>query len=156
MANEKKQQWYNITQKNSVNPTDKILVYDGSNSRIVEVSKIQGSTNVTDEYVELTGADGNLYRVYVDNLGNAKAIKSEAFTAANPSVNDNLEPKYQALIINQMWGGGENLTGTAVSHSFIELYNLSNMELNLKGLYLWYKSGTSAAESLELKGIIPP
>ena len=156
MANEKKQQWYNITQKNSVNPTDKILVYDGSNSRIVEVSKIQGSTNVTDEYVELTGADGNLYRVYVDNLGNAKAIKSEAFTAANPSVNDNLEPKYQALIINQMWGGGENLTGTAVSHSFIELYNLSNMELNLKGLYLWYKSGTSAWESLELKGIIPP
>ena len=131
MTNEKKP-WYTITQKNSVNPTDKILVYDGSNSRIVEVSKIQGSTNVTDEYVELTGADGNLYRVYVDNLGNAKAIKSEAFTATNPSVTDNLEPKYQSLIINQMWGGGENLTGTAVSHSFIELYNLNKEELNLK------------------------
>ena len=119
--------WFTATQKGSVNDTDKILVYDGTDSRIVEVSSIRGSANVTDEYVELTGADGNLYRVYVDNLGNAKAIKSEAFTAANPSVNDNLEPKYQALIINQMWGGGENLTGTAVSHSFIELYNLSNI-----------------------------
>ena len=48
------------------------------------------------------------------------------------------------------------LSGTAVSHSFIELYNLSSTELNLKGLYLWYKSGTSAWESLELLGVIPP
>lgn len=149
-------QWYSVTQKNSVNPTDKILVYDGSVSRTIEVQLLQGSENVKEDYVELKGADGNLYRVYVDGLGNAKAIKSEAFTAVDPSVTDNLEPKYQSLIINQIWGGGENLVGTAVSHSFIELYNLNKEELNLKGLYLWYKSGTSAWESLELKGIIPP
>lgn len=155
MADERKK-WYEATQKNNVNSTDKILVYDGSNSRTVEIGKIQGSTNVTNEYVELTGADGNLYRVFVDGLGNAKAIKSEAFTAPTPNETDNTEPKYESLIINQMWGGGENLTGTAVSHSFIELYNLNKEELNLKGLYLWYKSGTSAWESLELKGIIPP
>ena len=155
MADQKKN-WFSVIQKSNVNDTDKILVYDGNNSRTVEISKIRGASNLTNEYVELQGGDGNLYRVYVDNEGNAKAIKSEAFTATNPSVNDNLEPKYQALIINQMWGGGENLTGTAVSHSFIELYNLNKEELNLKGLYLWYKSGTSAWESLELKGIIPP
>ena len=149
-------QWYSVTQKNSVNPTDKILVYDGSVSRTIEVQLLQGSENVKEDYVELKGADGNLYRVYVDGLGNAKAIKSEAFTAVDPNVTDNEEPKYQSLIINQIWGGGENLVGTAVSHSFIELYNLNKEELNLKGLYLWYKSGTSAWESLELKGIIPP
>ena len=154
MADTKK--WFEATQKSNVNDTDKILVYDGNNSRTVEISKIRGASNLTNEYVELQGGDGNLYRVYVDRLGNAKAIKSEAFTAENPNETDNLEPKYQSLIINQMWGGGENLTGTAVSHSFIELYNLNNEELNLKGLYLWYKSGTSAWESLELKGIIPP
>ena len=148
--------WFSATQKNSVNDTDKILVYDGTDSRIVEVSSIRGSANVTDEYVELTGEDGNLYRVFVDYDGNTKAIKSEAFTATPPSVEDNINDKYQALIINQMWGGGDLLSGTAVSHSFIELYNLNNTELNLKGLYLWYKSGTSAWESLELKGIIPP
>ena len=155
MADEKKQ-WYTITQKNSVSPTDKILVYDGVVSRTVEVGLLQGSTNVTDKYVELEGKDGNLYRVYVDNEGNTKAIKSEAFTSNVPSEEDNLEAKYQALIINQMYGGGDNLNGTAVSHSFIELYNLGSTELNLKGLYLWYKSGTSAWESLELLGVIPP
>ena len=127
--------WFTATQKGSVNDTDKILVYDGTDSRIVEVSSIRGSANVTDEYVELTGEDGNLYRVFVDYDGNTKAIKSEAFTATPPSVEDNINDKYQALIINQMWGGGDLLSGTAVSHSFIELYNLNNTELNLKGLY---------------------
>ena len=148
--------WFSAMQKNSVNDTDKILVYDGTDSRTVEVSLIRGSANVTDDYVELMGTDGNLYRVYVDSEGKTRAIKSEAFTATAPSEEDNINDKYQALIINQMWGGGDLLTGTAVSHSFIELYNLSKSELNLKGLYLWYKSGTSAWESLELKGIIPP
>ena len=148
--------WFEITQKANVNSTDKVLVYDGSVSRTVEVGLLQGSTNVTDEYVELEGKDGKLYRVFIDKEGNAKAIKSEAFTANPPSENDNLEDKYQALIINQIYGGGDNLSGTAVSHSFIELYNLGSTELNLKGLYLWYKSGTSAWESLELVGIIPP
>ena len=148
--------WFEVTQKNSVNSTDKILVHDGSVSRTVEVGLLQGSTNVTDEYVEITGKDGKLYRVTVGSDGKPKAIKSEAFTAATPNPEDNLELKYQALIVNQIYGGGDNLSGTAVSHSFIELYNLNNTELNLKGLYLWYKSGTSAWESLELVGIIPP
>ena len=148
--------WFEATQKNNISDTDKILVYDGNVSRTVEVGLLKGASNLTNEYVELEGKDGNLYRVYIDNEGNTKAIKSEAFTGTIPNEEDNLEPKYQALIINQMYGGGDNLSGTAVSHSFIELYNLSNTELNLKGLYLWYKSGTSAWESLELVGIIPP
>jgi len=150
--------WFEVTQKISVNDTDKVLVYDTNNqvSRTIEVGLLKGADNLTDEYVELQGKDGNLYRVFIDKEGNAKAIKSEAFTGNIPSETDNLEDKYQALIINQIYGGGENLSGTAVSHSFIELYNLSGTELNLKGLYLWYKSGTSAWESLELVGIIPP
>ena len=153
---ETKKKWFSITQKNSVNDTDKILVYDGSVSRIIDVGLLKGADNLTNEYVELEGKDGNLYRVFIDREGNTKSIKSEAFTANPPNEEDNLEGKYQALIINQMYGGGDNLTGTAVSHSFIELYNLNNAELNLKGLYLWYKSGTSAWESIELVGIIPP
>ena len=148
--------WFEATQKAKVNSTDKILVYDGAVSRTVEVGLLQGSTNVTDKYVEITGGDGKLYRVMVDSNGKPHAIKSEAFTSNVPNIEDNLDPKYQALIINQVYGGGENLSGTAVSHSFIELYNLNNAELNLKGLFLWYKSGTSAWESLELVGIIPP
>jgi hypothetical protein len=122
----------------------------------INAQKLKGADNLTEEYVELKNKDGNLYRVYIDKEGNAKAIKSEAFTGQAPKPEDNLELKYQALIINQMYGGGDNLSGTAVSHSFIELYNLNNTELNLKGLYLWYKSGTGAWENLELVGIIPP
>jgi hypothetical protein len=150
--------WFEVTQKISVNDTDKILIYDTNNkvSRTIEVSLLKGADNLTDEYVELQGKDGKLYRVFVDKEGNTKAIKSEAFTGNIPNETDNLEDKYQALIINQIYGGGDNLSGTAVSHSFIELYNLNNEELNLKGLYLWYKSGTSAWESLELVAIIPP
>ena len=106
MADTKKE-WFSVTEKNNVNPTDKILVYDGTNSRLIKAELLKGADNLTHEYVELTGEDGKQYRVYVDRLGNAKAIKSEAFTATNPSVTDNLEPKYQALIINQMWGGGD-------------------------------------------------
>ena len=149
--------WFDVTQKNTVNETDKILVYDETNgSRIVPASSLKGADNLTDKYVEVTGDDGKLYRVKVDVLGNPVAVKSEAFTATAPSESDNTNDVYQALIINQMWGGGDLLTGTSVSHSFIELYNLSNKELNLKGLYVWYKSGTSAWESNELVGIIPP
>ena len=149
--------WFDVTQKNTVNETDKILVYDETNgSRIVPASSLKGADNLTDKYVEITGDDGKLYRVKVDVLGNPVAVKSEAFTATAPSESDNTNDVYQALIINQMWGGGDLLTGTSVSHSFIELYNLSNKELNLKGLYVWYKSGTSAWESNELVGIIPP
>lgn len=148
--------WYSVTQKNKVNPTDKMLIYDGSASYVVPLSLVKGADNLTNEYVELEGEDGELYRVSVDCNGNPHAIKSSAFTASNPNVDDNTNPIYQALIVNQMYGGGELLEGTAVSHSFIELYNLSKNELNLKGLYLWYKSGTSVWESMELKGIIPP
>ena len=148
--------WYDVTQKSFVNNTDKILVWDGTNSRTIELSLIRGSENVKENYIELKSADGTLYRGMIDNKGELKVVKSEAFTAPNPSVEDNRNDKYQALIINQMYGGGDALVGTAVSHSFIELYNLSKDELNLKGCYLWYKSGTSAWESLELVGIIPP
>ena len=96
--------WFSVTQKSSVNSTDKILVHDGTVSRTVEVGLLQGSTNVTDEYVELEGKDGNLYRVYVDKEGNTKAIKSEAFTSTLPNETDNTQEKYQRLIINQIYG----------------------------------------------------
>ena len=45
--------WFEVTQKNSVNETDKILVYDGTVSRTIEVGLLKGADNLTDEYVEL-------------------------------------------------------------------------------------------------------
>lgn len=148
--------WYETTKKLSPADTDLLPVYDGSDTYIVPVSSIKGVSNVTDEHLIVTGRDGKKYRVGVDYVGNVYAVRDEAYTATPPNPSDNTNDKYQALIINQMWGGGEAVTGTAVSHSFIELYNLSGKELNLKGLYLWYKSGSSAWEKVELIGVIPP
>ena len=148
--------WYDAPQKLKPDNTDLMPVYDGSNAYVVPISSIKGADNLKDDYILLTGEDGVSYRVKVDVLGNAKVIKDSAYTATAPSPSDNTNNIYQALIVNQMWGGGDALTGTSCSHSFIELYNLSNKELNLKGCYVWYKSGTSAWESNELVGIIPP
>ena len=64
-----------LSQKASVNSTDKIMVIDGTEAKLVEVSLLKGADNLTGEYVELNGLDGNLYRVYVDSEGKAKAIK---------------------------------------------------------------------------------
>lgn len=148
--------WYDTTQKLSPNNTDLFPIYDGTDTYLVPISSIKGVDNVTNEHLIVTAKDGNTYRIGVDYVGNIYAVKEEAYTGTIPNESDNTNDKYQALIINQMWGGGDLLTGTAVSHSFIELYNLSGNELNLKGMYLWYKSGTSAWESIELIGIIPP
>ena len=148
--------WYDATQKLSANDTDLMPIYDGQDAYVVPISAIKGADNLTDGYVLLTGEDGVDYRVKIDALGNPKVIKDSAYTATAPSESDNINDVYQALIINQMYGGGDLLTGASCSHSFIELYNLSNSELNLKGLWIWYKSGTSAWEGQELVGIIPP
>ena len=85
--------WFEVTQKISVNDNDKILVYDANSqvSRTVEVGLLKGADNLTNEYVELEGKDGKLYRVFIDKEGNTKAIKSEAFTGNIPNESDNLE-----------------------------------------------------------------
>ena len=119
--------WYDTTQKLEPNNTDLFPVYDGTDTFLVPISSIKGVDNVTDNYVLLTGKDGKQYRLMVDYLGNLYAIKDEAYTANAPAETDNINDVYQALIVNQMWGGGDALTGTAVSHSFIELYKHLNL-----------------------------
>ena len=118
--------WYDAPQKLKPENTDLMPVYDGSDAYVVPISSIKGADNLKDDYVLLTGEDGVNYRVKIDVLGNAKVIKDSAYTATAPNESDNTNDIYQALIINQMWGGGDALTGTSFSHSFIELYNLSN------------------------------
>lgn len=66
-----------------------------------------------------------------------------------------LTTTWSASKINQMYGGGTGVETTPVSHSFIELYNFRNDDLNLKGVYLWYRAKAGTWESLPLKGIVP-
>ena len=67
------------------------------------------------------------------------------------------------IVINQAYGGGDILPtttsqGCAVSHSFVELYNCSNVNsVPLCGLYLHYKGNEDTAwKTLALRGEIPP
>ena len=72
------------------------------------------------------------------------------------------------IVVNQAYGGGEAMTtdmaqGTSCSHSFVELYNCSDVNsVNLCGLYLHYKGFNKdgvvdgAWKTLALRGEIPP
>ena len=72
------------------------------------------------------------------------------------------------IIINQAYGGGEAIAtdmaqGASCSHSFVELYNCSDVNsVNLCGLYLHYKGFSAAGvidgawKTLALRGELPP
>ena len=126
------------------------LAIDGQN-KMVKVKNIKGADNLTAEYVEITGDDDKQYRVMVKN-GQVVAIPSEVFTRDTSNLK---KEDFFGLLVNQMYGGGNTATGTPVSHSFIELYNFNNHDLNLKGVYLWYKASGGTWESLALEGIVP-
>lgn len=128
------------------------IVVDGMNKK-VKVSALKGADNLTNKYVELVGDDGAKYRASVKN--GKMFVYPEAVDTATPAAEGD-NARFDGLIINKMYGGGSALINTAVSHSFIELYNCKNEAVNLKGLYLWYKTKSSAWQSLELKGIVPP
>ena len=74
----------------------------------------------------------------------------DVFTAADIEIGEaNPNPACRGLIINSMYGGGDAIEGTPVSHGFIELYNFSNEEKNLKGLYLWVRGKAGNWQSLK-------
>ena len=72
------------------------------------------------------------------------------------------------IVVNQAYGGGEAIAtdmaqGASCSHSFVELYNCSNVNsVNLCGLYLHYKGFNKdgvidgAWKTLALRGELPP
>ena len=126
------------------------VAIDGQN-KAVKVKDIKGADNLTSEYVEITGDDDKQYRVMVKN-GKVVAIPIEVF---NKDISNITNKDFFGVVINQMYGGGNIVTGTPVSHSFIELYNFNNKDINLKGVYLWYRSKGSGWQSLALEGIIP-
>ena len=129
------------------------FVIDGQN-KVVKVKYLKGANNLDSDYIDLVGDDDIEYRVKVVN-GQLVAMKKEAYTGSDAQVETVNPTSYTGLIINQMYGGGNALDGTPVSHGFIELYNFTNSEINLKGVYLWYRALSGSWQSLALQGIIP-
>ena len=126
------------------------IAIDGQN-KMVKVKNIKGADNLAENYVEITGDDDKKYRVMIKN-GQVVAVPSEVFTK---DISNITNKDFFGLVINQMYGGGSVVTGTPVSHSFVELYNFTNKDMNLKGVYLWYRSKGSGWQSLALEGIVP-
>lgn len=65
-----------------------------------------------------------------------------------------LAPQTEHMIINQVYGGGGK-GDTPVSHSFIELYNSTDRDINLENYRIAYLS-KGTVESLDLTGTVPP
>ena len=128
------------------------FVLDGQN-KVVKAKYLKGADNLGEDFVDIIGDDGKEYRVHVVN-GEAVATRMDVFNAEPAVEGDN--PLFDGLIINQMYGGGDAIEGTPVSHGFIELYNFRDLEVNLKGLYLWYRAKAGSWQSLALEGIVPP
>lgn len=139
----------------TINLTGEELVpvsIDGQN-KVVKTKYLKGADNLTNEYVEVTGDDGKSYRILVKNQ-KAIAVPSEVYTSTPAKDGENV--LFDGLVINQIYGGGLEIVETPVSHSFIELYNYREEEVNLNGLYLWYRAKAGNWQSLKLQGIVPP
>ena len=138
----------------NINGNEYIIINQDGVTKRTKISNIQGATNLTDDYLELTADDGSKFRVKVDSNGELIAYDPAVDTATPATSGQNI--LYDGLIINQIYGTGSNIAEQPVTHSFIELYNLRPEPLNLKGLYLFYRAKSGSWQSLELKGIVPP
>ena len=141
------------------------LINDGDILDIVTTAgvnrKIKFSTikdainNSVANYLDVRSKNGTIYRITINNEGEIICYNAEAYTANSPEKGES--GRYAGLMINMIYGGGNNKNATACSHHFIELYNnsTSSTDLNLKGLYISVKSNTGEWQSLALEGIIP-
>ncbi len=141
-----------LTQTTNITGEELILISLGGQNKTVKAKVLKGADNLTNDYLELLGDDGNTYRMSVVN-GETRIVRTDAYTSTPAKDGDNIY--FDGLIINQMYGGGSAVSGTPISHGFIELYNFKEEEVNLNGLYLWYRPLSGAWQSLELKGIVP-
>ena len=130
------------------------FVLDGEN-KTVKAKYLKGADNLGTDYVDLVGDDGEIYRAKVVN-GRLVATHIDAYEGED-AVDEGKNPNiFTGLIINSMYGGGEAVERTPISHGFIELYNFTNLEINLKGIYLWVRGKAGNWQSLALQGIVPP
>lgn len=114
-----------------------------------------GGGNLTGKYVELEASDGSKYRLGINEDGAIKVLTSLVDTATDPSKTE--ASKYKGLIVRHVYGGGRKGRGdTICSHSFIELYNNTAYNMNLKGLSVQCASNGDPWQSLELRGYVKP
>ena len=104
----------------------------------------------------VTSPDGTDFTLKVDNDGNLYAFDESTVPGAltPPTVTGATLAK---VYINSFYCGGKNAdehTLNYCSHNFVELSNLTNNDINLKGLSLQYAINGTDWEVLPLEGVI--
>ena len=124
--------------------------------RIISVANLKGTGKIEKDYAVLEDQMGTKYRLYLAADGNSiKIDKEDAF--AERELLASQATNFRGVLINTIYGAGSNLSKMPVSHNFIELYNLTNVDVNLTGLHLHYKDTSTYTDwqTLKLKGVIP-
>ena len=128
-----------------------------------------GNTNLTGEFLELSNEKGEMYKIKVNMKGELEIYKSSIDNLPLPNPNepgpngvfhenwDNYKDSNgTGLCINQIYSGGAlNSDNTPVSHSFIEIYNFSERDINLRGLSIQYAKVGKDWKVCPLNGILP-
>ena len=143
-----------LTETISITGEEYIIINQDGTTKRTKLSNVKGADNLTSEYIELTADDGSKFRVRVNSNGELIAYDPQVDEAESATSGQNV--LYDGLIINQIYGTGNDIKEQPITHSFIELYNLRSEPLNLKGLYLFYRAKAGSWQSLELKGIVQP
>ena len=158
---------------------DYVVIARSGDNKKLKVANRMGSTNVGENFVDLKAMEnGKEYRLILNDDGKVQIFPKEAVEGHVYAEGDNLQMPLKmatgagetekilatasthALVINQAYGGGDivpsSTLSTSVSHSFIELYNRNDVDINLCGLYVHCKgNGDAAWKTLALRGVIP-
>lgn len=155
-------------------------LFIGNDKSVVKIGSTGGggsssgnSGNLSGGHLDLQSSNGTDYRISISASGHLIVLPKKLYDKEEVKPNSaELTTDYKGLIINQIYGGGPVMgditidssgmpTKTspkgAVSHSFVELYNNSSTQKDLKldGLSLQYKGPTGSWQVLPLKGVIP-
>jgi hypothetical protein len=158
---------------------DYVVIARSGDNKKLKVANMMGSTNLGDNFVDLKAKEnGKEYRLIINDDGKVQVFPKEAVEGHVYAEGDNLQMPLKlatgagetekilatasthGIVINQVYGGGNivpsSTQSTSVSHSFIELYNRNDVDINLCGLFLHYKgNGDPAWQTLALRGILP-
>ena len=108
----------------------------------------------TQEYIDLISPNGTKFRVRVTDAGELQIYDAKIDDAEDPDVSE--VGRFKGLVINQIYGGGLRDCGdTPISHGFIELYNNTQNDINLKGLSIQYGENGGAWTAFPLRGLVP-
>lgn len=112
----------------------------------------------------IEGANTESYKLTEKEIGKVITVvvtssveSGSIVSAATEKVREREELKNDHIIINQIYGGGDN-TDVPVSHGFIELYNPTDAAISLDGCTVGYfssRSGMTEESRLDLSGTVP-